>query len=65
MKYKSISFLLGAGFSAPMGYPIGNQLNKRLQNYRRYSVGISSNGNLFFLNPNQQDNSVGNSYSVY
>jgi hypothetical protein len=24
---KSISILLGAGFSAPMGYPVGNQLN--------------------------------------
>lgn len=23
----SIAMLLGAGFSAPMGYPIGNQLN--------------------------------------
>lgn len=65
MKYKSISFLLGAGFSAPMGYPVGNQLNKRLQNYRRYSIGISPNGNLYFLNPNQQDNSAGNPYSVY
>ena len=27
---KSISLLLGAGFSAPMGYPIGCQLNKSL-----------------------------------
>lgn len=27
---KSISFLLGAGFSAPMGYPIGNKLNDLL-----------------------------------
>ena len=29
-KGKSISFLLGAGFSAPKGYPIGNQLNEKL-----------------------------------
>jgi hypothetical protein len=29
-KEKSVSFLLGAGFSAPMGYPIGNQLNEKL-----------------------------------
>jgi len=27
---KSISFLLGAGFSAPQGYPIGNKLNELL-----------------------------------
>ena len=30
MSKQSISFLLGAGFSAPKGYPIGNQLNKLL-----------------------------------
>ncbi len=62
---KSISLLLGAGFSAPMGYPIGNQLNERLQNYRLYSVGISSDGKLYFLNPNQQNNNIGNPYNVY
>ncbi len=62
---KSISLLLGAGFSAPMGYPIGNQLNERVQNYRLYSVGISPDGKLYSLNPNQQDNAVGNPYSVY
>ncbi len=27
---KSISLLLGAGFSAPMGYPVGNQLNEEM-----------------------------------
>ncbi len=27
---KSISILLGAGFSAPMGYPIGNDMNEKL-----------------------------------
>lgn len=62
---KSISLLLGAGFSAPMGYPIGNQLNERLQNYRLYSVGISPDGKLYFLNPNQQNNNIGNPYNVY
>lgn len=30
---KSISVLLGAGFSAPMGYPVGNGLNKELLNF--------------------------------
>ena len=29
---KSISLLLGAGFSVPMGYPIGNQLNEKILN---------------------------------
>ena len=30
---KSISILLGAGFSAPMGYPIGNDMNNGLLNF--------------------------------
>ena len=30
---KSISFLLGAGFSAPMGYPIGNDMNESLLDF--------------------------------
>ena len=30
---KSVSILLGAGFSAPRGYPIGNDMNKRLLNF--------------------------------
>jgi hypothetical protein len=29
---KSVSLLIGAGFSAPMGYPIGNKLNMTLLN---------------------------------
>ena len=62
---ESISMLLGAGFSAPMGYPIGNQLNERLKNYRQYSVGISPAGKLYFLNTEQKDNCIGNPYNVY
>lgn len=62
---KCISMLLGAGFSAPMGYPIGNQLNERLLNYQHYSVGVSLDGKLFFLNPNQKDTTMGNPYRVY
>ncbi len=48
-----------------MGYPIGNQLNERLQSYRNYPVGVSPNGKLFFLNPNHQDGTIGNPYKVY
>ena len=29
---RSVSLLLGAGFSAPMGYPIGNVMNDGLLN---------------------------------
>lgn len=60
-----ISILLGAGFSAPMGYPIGNQLNERLQKYRHFSVSVSPDGKLYFSNPHQKDYTIGNPYSVY
>ena len=30
---KSISILLGAGFSAPIGYPIGNDMNESLLDF--------------------------------
>jgi hypothetical protein len=30
---KSISILLGAGFSAPKGYPIGNDMNEGLLHF--------------------------------
>ena len=41
MNYRPISFLLGAGFSAPMGYPIGNVLNESLQNFHKFNVKIN------------------------
>ena len=50
----NISILLGAGFSAPMGYPIDNQLNERLQKYRHFSVSVSPDGKLYFSNPHQK-----------
>lgn len=62
---KKISLLLGAGFSAPMGYPIGNQLNERLQNYRRYSASISPDGKIYFPNPAKKEYTMGNPYCVY
>ena len=42
---KSVSLLLGAGFSAPMGYPIGNQVNDRLQNFED-NVDFATDGSL-------------------
>lgn len=41
-----ISFLLGAGFSAPMGYPIGNELNELLLNSINDNFGFSHAGTL-------------------
>lgn len=43
---KSISFLLGAGFSAPMGYPIGNDMNKRLLNFDDSTLDFAPCGSL-------------------
>lgn len=43
---KSISLLLGAGFSAPMGYPIGNDLNERLLNFDDEDVDFAPSGEL-------------------
>lgn len=42
----SISLLLGAGFSAPMGYPIGNRLNQLLLNCTGDKFAFHSNGSL-------------------
>lgn len=41
-----ISFLLGAGFSANAGYPIGNQLNDLLLKAAELNVGFHTNGQL-------------------
>ena len=43
---ESISVLLAAGFSAPMGYPIGNTLNDKLTSINLSEIGFSSDGRL-------------------
>lgn len=43
---KNISILLGAGFSAPMGYPIGNKLNELLLNSNNENFGFHTSGSL-------------------
>lgn len=45
-KRKSISILLGAGFSAPKGYPIGNDMNNGLLNFDDKNVDFSPSGEL-------------------
>lgn len=42
----SVSILLGAGFSAPMGYPVGNDLNKFILNCKGDEFGFSTGGSL-------------------
>ncbi len=43
---KTISFLLGAGFSAPEGYPIGSQLNKKILSCGKDDLAFNSSGTL-------------------
>jgi len=43
---KHLSFLLGAGFSAPMGYPIGIDLNNLLLDCNKENFAFPSNGSL-------------------
>ena len=43
---KSVSILLGAGFSAPMGYPIGNDMNNGLLNFDESSLDFAPCGTL-------------------
>jgi hypothetical protein len=45
-KVKSISILLGAGFSAPKGYPVGSTLNTNLLNLTTDLVSFSPDGRL-------------------
>ena len=40
----SVSFLLGAGFSAPQGYPLGKDLNSKLLNFDNFNIGFSPSG---------------------
>lgn len=42
----SISFLLGAGFSAPQGYPIGNQLNELILKSNADNFAFTPSGDL-------------------
>lgn len=43
---KSVSILLGAGFSAPMGYPVGNTLNELLLNCDDSKLAFATCGTL-------------------
>ncbi|GHT16845.1 hypothetical protein AGMMS4956_19960 [Bacteroidia bacterium] len=43
---KSISIVLGAGFSVPMEYPIGNELSGKLLNCDRNNIAFTDSGEL-------------------
>lgn len=42
---KSVSLLLGAGFSAPKGYPVGDQINDELQNFDK-NIDFAPDGSI-------------------
>jgi hypothetical protein len=42
----SISFLIGSGFSAPMGYPVSKTLNELLLNSKNENIGFHMSGSL-------------------
>ena len=43
-KRRSISILLGAGFSVPKGYPTAKQLNEELVNFGNFKIYFSTDG---------------------
>lgn len=43
---KITSMLIGAGFSAPIGYPIGSRLNQLLLNSKNENIAFASEGSL-------------------
>lgn len=43
---KSVSILLGAGFSAPKGYPIGNDMNNGLLNFDDSKIDFAPSGEM-------------------
>lgn len=62
-RMNQISILLGAGFSAPMGYPIGGTLNKHILNLDKTKFDISPDGKLFATENSRL--TFGNPYYVY
>ena len=42
----SVAIILGAGFSAPMGYPIGNDMNNGLLNFDDSTLDFAPCGSL-------------------
>ena len=66
---KSIAILIGAGFSAPKGYPIGNQMNDWILNFDDTKISFSPSGELAVSKdgktPQFQINGVLNAHQKY
>jgi hypothetical protein len=59
---ESVSILLGAGFSAPIGYPTGDQLNKLLVNCTGDEFSFHTSGTLVISTDGKKSNFQKNSY---
>lgn len=51
---KSVSILLGAGFSVPSGYPTGGKVNEALLNFNQYNIAFSAAGELMYSKDGQR-----------
>lgn len=58
----SVSFLLGAGFSVPKGYPTGGEMNDNLQRFHEFSVNFSPAGALYPFNEGGEPRPLINQY---
>ena len=52
---KSVSILLGAGFSVPSGYPTGGKVNEALLNFNQYNIAFSAAGELMYSKDGQRE----------
>lgn len=43
---ESVAFLIGAGFSIPMGYPTGSDVNKSILSFDKQPIAFSPAGEL-------------------
>ena len=65
-KPKHISFLLGAGFSVPAGYPTASKLNKIISGCDFGNIGFSPSGQLCMgKNGSKPDFGYRNNYDYY
>lgn len=65
IKSKSISILLGAGFSAPQGYPVGKEMNCKLLNFDNNNVSFSLSGELGTYTDERKENHNNEMYKSY
>lgn len=52
----NISFLLGAGFSKPAGFPLASEINERFSNLQPGDISVHSDGSAWFNNGNPGPN---------